>query len=55
MEAEVTVKVRIITSNPHATPHRIGEVLEYGIKNIQSDADYEVLEWQLNSYDPKKT
>ena len=54
MEAIIILRVKSVTSNPHATPHRIGEVLEYGIEHIQTDADIEVLDWKLESYDPQK-
>ena len=54
MEVTINVKVKIRTTNPHATPHRIGEVLKYGIETIQSDADYKVLDWVLEEIDPQK-
>lgn len=52
MEVTINVKVNIKTSNPHATPHRMGEVLKYGIETIPSDADYKVVDWTLEEIKP---
>lgn len=54
MEVTINVKVKIRTTNPQATPHRMGEVLKDGIETIQSDADYKVLDWELEGVDPQK-
>lgn len=52
MEVTINVKIIIKTSNPNATPHRIGEVLKYGIETIQSDANYKVVDWTLEKVKP---
>lgn len=54
MEVTINVKVKIRTTNHHASPHRMGEVLKYGIETIRSDADYKVLDWELEEIDPQK-
>ena len=54
MEVTINVKVKIRTLNPSATPHRMGEVLKDGIETIRSDAEYTVLDWELEEIRPKK-
>lgn len=53
MEVIINVKIKISTSNPHATPYRMGEVAKDGIENIISDADYSVLYWSIEEINPK--
>ena len=55
MEAVFNMKIKVTTRNIITSPHRIGDVLKYCIENeIPADAAHEVLEWSIDSYNPRK-
>lgn len=54
MEIVIAMKIKVATDSPKATPHSIGCCLKHSIEKTKSDADYEVVDWELVSVNPKK-